>query len=355
MCHACCTCDVSPVTCVRSNDRTILLWDWAQGLQCAKPLMHQAEVKAVCFSTSGDLIGSGSGCWVTIWNRDSGRQVARSRGSMTAASIVASVSFHPLTHYSNLVFSGGMDRNIRVWELADSKAGALASKKLESKKLESKKVAAEAHAEELGMLKELSVLKGHSAGVKTLAFSPVQPHTLSTGSCDASIRTWGHYQYPMARSQNAATKTPLQATVHKGHTLTTHSVAWSNDGNLLVSGSADRRVRVWNASARFDQPIPDGFDVGFVVYCVLHIRIAGEPSRSLHQSARVGSGSGGSKAHDAWRAEQAAANHLTPDRIKEEQRLAIANWNMLAQHLFAARASEQTAEKSETPPPTPSG
>jgi WD40 repeat protein len=75
-------------------------------------------------------------------------------------------------------------------------------------------------------------LKGHTALVYTLAFSP-DGKLLASGSYDNTIKLW---DYPAWKEANTL----------KGHTAPVYCVAFSPDGTLLASASQDKTIRLWN-------------------------------------------------------------------------------------------------------------
>src|SRR5258708_4160723 len=74
---------------------------------------------------------------------------------------------------------------------------------------------------------------GHSGAVRSVAYSPDGQHIVS-GSSDNAIRIWN-------TETGAAVGKPL-----KGHTHWVLSVAYSPDGQHIVSGSSDNAIRIWN-------------------------------------------------------------------------------------------------------------
>jgi WD40 repeat protein len=78
------------------------------------------------------------------------------------------------------------------------------------------------------------VISNFGAVVLSVAFSPDGQHIVS-GSDDRTIRVW------------SAMTGETAAGPFTGHTHSVNSVAFSRDGRHIVSGSSDRTIRVWNA------------------------------------------------------------------------------------------------------------
>jgi WD40 repeat protein len=77
-------------------------------------------------------------------------------------------------------------------------------------------------------------LNGHSSYVNTLAISP-DGQTLVSGSADKTIKIWN-----LSTGQEIRTLT--------GHSNPVNSIVISPDGQTLVSGSADKTIKIWNLS-----------------------------------------------------------------------------------------------------------
>ena len=81
--------------------------------------------------------------------------------------------------------------------------------------------------------KQLRELKGHINNVRSVAFS-LDGNQIVSGSTDGSVQVWD-------------AKTGEQLRELQGHANNVNSVAFSPDGNQIVSGSADQSVWVWDA------------------------------------------------------------------------------------------------------------
>ncbi len=78
------------------------------------------------------------------------------------------------------------------------------------------------------------MLRGHSSWVSAVAFSP-DGWLIASGSADSKVRVW-----------DAATGAKQR--VLRGHSDWVCAVAFSPDSRLIVPGSEDKTVRVWDAA-----------------------------------------------------------------------------------------------------------
>ena len=86
----------------------------------------------------------------------------------------------------------------------------------------------------------LSTLTGHKSGIESSAFSPDGTVLASGSGLDESDITPNDYTI---RLWNTTDGTSLN--VLKGHNGIVQSLAFSPDGNLLISGSGDGTIRIW--------------------------------------------------------------------------------------------------------------
>ncbi|MBI3248811.1 MAG: WD40 repeat domain-containing protein [Deltaproteobacteria bacterium] len=181
-----------------SEDRTIRLWDVAQGQERAVLSGHTAPVHSVAFSPDGATLASGSqDHTVRLWDVARGQERAVLRGH---TNMVHSVAFSP---DGATLASGSQDHTVRLWDVAQGQRRA--------------------------------VRRGHTDEVGSVAFSP-DGTTLASGSADHTIRLRG-----VARGQARV--------VLQGHTHWVESVAFSPDGSTLASGSTDHTIRLWDVAS----------------------------------------------------------------------------------------------------------
>ena len=259
-----------------SWDQTVRLWNVNTGRHLRTLTGHTNEVLSVAFSADGQTLASGSrDTTIRLWNPNNGKLKRTLTGN---GSGVASVVFSP---DGQTLVSGNADRTIRLWNaktwklektlkghtdvvevVAFSPDGAtLASG--------SRDTTIRLWNPQNGTTKR--TLTEHTAPVNALAFSP-DGNTLASGSRDRTIRLWNPNNgreketltgytdgvNPVAFSPDGATllvggrgisvwdtetgksKKPLAGGI--GGAL---SVVFSPDGEMVASGSADNKIRLW--------------------------------------------------------------------------------------------------------------
>jgi len=186
----------------------VRLWDMDTCKVIAKWTGHTRAVNSVCWSRDGQQVMSGSDDGtVREWDAEKGETIL---GPIeTGHNEVLTVVYSPdMTMFATGGDDGrNPDTRIKIW---DSKTGKL-----------------------------VATLKGHTIGVRCLAWTP-DGKTLISGSEDYSIRTWN-------------TSNWKQIAVFDGHTRDVYGIAISPNGRILASASFDETARLWNLDN--NQPI----------------------------------------------------------------------------------------------------
>jgi RNA polymerase sigma factor (sigma-70 family) len=178
-----------------SSDRMIRFWDAGTGKELRSLRGHEDQVTCVAFSSSGEILASGSvgDPTVRLWQVATGKQMAALKGGPGG---VSSVAYSP---NGKTLVSGSTEGTIRLWEIATGK--------------------------------ELRALQAHEGWVTSVAYSP-DGKTFASASTDLTVRLW-----------EAATGKEIHAL--EGYRDWIFSVAYAPDGKTLASGSGDK-IQIWD-------------------------------------------------------------------------------------------------------------
>jgi WD40 repeat protein len=180
-----------------SNDKTVQVWDAADGGHIYSYKGHANLVWAVAWSPDGRRIASASSDkTVQVWDAVDGGNVFTYTGH---ANLVGVVAWSP---DGRRIASGGGDKTVQVWDAADG--GNVYS------------------------------YKGHADWIWAVAWSP-DGRRIASGSSDKTVQVWD-----AADGGNVYSYT--------GHADLVWAVAWSPDGRRIASGSSDKTVQVWHAA-----------------------------------------------------------------------------------------------------------
>ena len=178
------------------EDSTVQVWDASDGGHVFTYRGHSQVVYAVAWSPDGRRIASASqDGTVQVWDADSGRHIFTCQG-------VESVAWSPDGKY--IASSGGVTLGsgpVRVWD------------------------ATEGHL--------VYTYSGHHSGVQSIAWSPDSKRIASVANLDKTVHVWnatdGSHPY-----------------IYQGHTDDIWEVAWSPNGKRIASASDDGTVQVWD-------------------------------------------------------------------------------------------------------------
>lgn len=185
-------------------NNTIKLWQVGTGEEIRTFTGHSDSVCSVTFSSDGEFLASGSAdCTIKLWQVSTGREIRTFIGHSFFVNSVA------LSRDGQVLASGSSDNQIKLWQVSTAK--------------------------------EIITLTGHSDAVSSVAFSPDPPPSfnsvelqgiLASASWDNTIKIWDI------------------STGDEIYTLNEHSsyvraIAFSPDGQTLVSASDDDTIKMW--------------------------------------------------------------------------------------------------------------
>src|SRR6185295_1164749 len=194
---------------VSAGGETLKVWDSATSLLAHTINTQTESVSSVAFSPDGSRLLSGSReKTVKLWDIQSERLI---QTMAVASDWITSVAPSP---DGTRLLSGSEDGALKLWDLASGRL--------------------------------IRVVNGHLSGVTSVAFSPDGTRLLSgAGSLfrllvgsgthpseDYTLKLWDVSDGHLVQT-------------YKGHARTVAAVAFSPSGNRLLSGSADKSIKLW--------------------------------------------------------------------------------------------------------------
>jgi WD40 repeat protein len=190
------------------REGTIKIWDAASGRELFTLPGHKRGVWDLAFSPDKQLLASaGADADIKLWSVSSGREVNTLVGHSGG---VGAIAFSP---DGRKLASGSQDRMVLVWDIASGNP-------------------------------EVSYM-GQREWVNCVAFSP-DGRKLASGSEDGEIRLW-EVVGPGPQGEPPVITRPLKTLT--GHAGRVSSITFSADGKLLISGSGDASMKLWDVAA----------------------------------------------------------------------------------------------------------
>jgi WD40 repeat protein len=274
-----------------SDDKTVQVWDAANGGHSFTYHGHASSVLTVAWSPDGRRIASADRDGIVqVWNASTGATILTYRGHTDA---VFAIAWSPGGQY---IASGSADVTVQVWDAANGHPTYIYRYYInqgnsgyvyavawspDGRRIAS---AGDSYSGTVQVWdaftgKTFVTYSGHSDAVKALAWSPDGKH-IASGSDDKTVQVWdaingghvytylGHYNASLgfittvawspdgSRIASGSDDRTLQVWdevngdhgfIYRGHTNAVNTVAWSPDGKHIVSGGDDRTVQVWDA------------------------------------------------------------------------------------------------------------
>ncbi|KAF7363054.1 WD40 repeat-like protein [Mycena venus] len=206
------------------------------------------EVNCVAFSPDGERVVSGCNDRnIHLWNSRTGAQIGVLEGH---SDIVSSVAFSP---NGDQIVSGSKDHTLRVWN-AHIEVGVAGS-------MEAYTAGSQAVGARNSILSPSGQIvcvpppfEGHDNTIYSVAFSPDGERIVS-GSADKTVRSVifsPNGEWIISGSRDTVVRVwnsqteKLVAGPFRGHSDLVNSVAFSPDGQRIVSGSADNTICIWD-------------------------------------------------------------------------------------------------------------
>ncbi|KAL0492012.1 general transcriptional corepressor TUP1 [Acrasis kona] len=194
-----------------TEDRTVKVWDINSGDLKYSLGGHELDIYSLDYSYDNRFVVSGSGDGkAKIWNMENGMcEHTLGNDEIGPKEGVTSVAISP---DGRVVAAGSLDCVVRLWDTMTGKF--------------------------------LDSFKGHDDSVYSVAFSP-DGKTLASGSLDRTLKLWDLNGGGSVTGGGDRAYSRCIGTL-SGHRDYVLSVAFSNDGKWLISGSKDRSVQFWD-------------------------------------------------------------------------------------------------------------
>ncbi len=218
------------------SDNTLRLWDLSKKETVRTFSGHRDEVNSVCLSSDMRFaISAGSDRMVKLWNLETGQCLRTFEGH---SSWVLSAGFSP---EGECAVSGGVDNTIRLWQTSPRpepfRAPMVLSKVFSSEKAVS---AQSQYSQDLNQAKKALARQDPASAARHVRAARTRPG-YSRGS--EAMKFWASLY---TRLGHGEFKGGWEGIVLAGHKMGLLSISPGQDHRLLLSGSGDRTLKLWD-------------------------------------------------------------------------------------------------------------
>jgi WD40 repeat protein/serine/threonine protein kinase len=216
-------------------------------------------VHAVAFSSDGRYVATGGNnpaAYVRIWDAANGEEVKRPDGLSGHTDAVLSVAF---SADGKKLLTASFDKTARLWDVETGRELHVfrghswwvwsAAFSRDEKYIVTASQDGSAIVWNAATGEKFAQFLGHQGPVYSAAFSP-DGTRVATGGYDKRVLVWRPAEvrkFDFARVAQGKEVEPVRFRALEGHGAPVRSVAFSADGSLVVSGSHDNTVKVWDA------------------------------------------------------------------------------------------------------------
>ena len=245
------------------QDGKALVWDLHDLKKPIREFKHGNYVHSVAISHDGKVATCGDEPIVRIWNINDGSLIAELKGPKGHTDSVTDVAF---SNDGQRVVTSSYDMTARLWDVQTGKhlqtlfghtwwvwAAAFSpdGRRVVTVGQDERAIVWEVDKDETySTYKRKTEFIGHAGPVYAVAFSPDGKRVV-TGGNDHLLLIWDPDRVAPPDIGRIIAQESVQkseATPLKGHKAGVRSVSFSFDGRLILSGSDDNTVKVWDAT-----------------------------------------------------------------------------------------------------------
>ena len=228
-------------------DKSLKVWDITIGY-CTQIIQAQSyNFSLISISQDGQILATGSGeKIIKIWDINTGNYLQSLEGHLSEINTIA------FSHKNKILATGSVDRTVKLWDTTTGKC--LKTLQGRTDFVHSVTFNRDAQILATGSQHEIHLWDVNSGGCITtlfdyqnwlysLAFSP-NGQMLACGNIGNGnniIRLW------LVNSLDKANPQQVPNQILQGHTDSIWSIAFSPDSKIIVSGSSDRTVKLWDS------------------------------------------------------------------------------------------------------------